>query len=99
VKHLHQGIYKQGCHEVLSYPHVVQYIQDVSGGKVNILGGHNISHSKQKSVCTCPIPNSFRDRAISLYSSKIVYKKEILHTVSNASIYCSSAKVGTDYPV
>jgi hypothetical protein len=31
----------------------------------------------------CPIPNSFRDRAISLYSSKTVDKKEILHTVSN----------------
>jgi hypothetical protein len=23
----------------------------VPGGKVNILGGHSISHSKQKSVC------------------------------------------------
>jgi hypothetical protein len=31
----------------------------------------------------CPIPNGFRDRAISLYSSKIVDKKEILRTVSN----------------
>jgi hypothetical protein len=26
------------------------YIQDVSGGKVNILRGHSIGHSKQKSV-------------------------------------------------
>jgi hypothetical protein len=25
-------------------------IQDVPGGKVNILGGHSIDHSKQKSV-------------------------------------------------
>jgi hypothetical protein len=25
-------------------------IQDVPGGKVNILGGHSIGHSKQKSV-------------------------------------------------
>jgi hypothetical protein len=25
-------------------------IQNVSGGKVNILGGHSIGHSKQKSV-------------------------------------------------
>jgi hypothetical protein len=40
-------------------------------------------------ICTCPIPNCFRDRAISLYSSKIVGKKEILR------IYCSSDKVGT----
>jgi hypothetical protein len=43
----------------------------------------------------CPIPNGFRDRAISLYSSKTVDKKEILHTVSNTGIYCSSEKVGT----
>jgi hypothetical protein len=28
-----------------------------------------------------PIPHDFRDRAISLYSSKIVDKKEILSTV------------------
>jgi hypothetical protein len=27
----------------------------------------------------CPIPNGFRDRAISLYSSKIVDKKEITY--------------------
>jgi hypothetical protein len=44
-----------------------------------------------------PIPNGFRDRAVSLYSSKIVDKKEILRTVSNAGIYCSSDKVGTVY--
>jgi hypothetical protein len=30
-----------------------------------------------------PIPNGFRDTAISLYSSKTVDKKEILRTVSN----------------
>jgi hypothetical protein len=42
-------------------------IQGVSGGKVNILGGHSIGHSKQKVyVYICPIPNGFRDRAISL---------------------------------
>jgi hypothetical protein len=33
----------------------------------------------------CPIPNGFRDRAISLYSWKIFDKKEILRTVSNKS--------------
>jgi hypothetical protein len=37
--------------------------------------------------------------AISLYSSKIVDKKEILSTVSNTDIYCSSGKVGTVYLV
>jgi hypothetical protein len=47
----------------------------------------------------CPIPNGFRDRAISLYSSKIVHKKEILRTVSNTGIYCSSDQVGTVYLV
>jgi hypothetical protein len=47
----------------------------------------------------CPIPNGFRDRAISLYSSKIVDKKEILRTDSNTGIYCSSYKVGTVYLV
>jgi hypothetical protein len=47
----------------------------------------------------CPISNCFRDRAISLYSSKIVDKKEILRTVSNTGIYCSSDKVCTVYLV
>jgi hypothetical protein len=45
------------------------------------------------------VPNGFRDRAISLYSSKTVDKKEILCTVSNTGIYCSSDKVGTVYLV
>jgi hypothetical protein len=43
-----------------------------------------------------PIRIGFRDRGISLYSSKIIDKKEILHTVSNTGIYCSSDKVGTN---
>jgi hypothetical protein len=38
----------------------------------------------------CPIPNGFRDTAISLYSSNIVDNKEILRTASNTGIYCSS---------
>jgi hypothetical protein len=46
-----------------------------------------------------PIPNCFRDGVISLYSSKIVDKKEILHTLSNNRIYCSSERVGTVYLV
>jgi hypothetical protein len=53
--------------------------------------------SKKLYMYMCPIPNGFRDTAISLYSSKIVDKKEILHTVSNTGIYCSSDKVGTAY--
>jgi hypothetical protein len=46
----------------------------------------------------CPIPNGFRDRAISLHSSKIVNKKYI-STVSNTGIYCTNDKVGTVYLV
>jgi hypothetical protein len=50
-------------------------------------------------VYMCPIPNGFRDRAISLYSSKTLDKKEILRLVSNNGIYCLSDKVGTVYLV
>jgi hypothetical protein len=46
-----------------------------------------------------PIPSGFRDRVISVYSSKIVDKKEILHPVSNTVMYCSSKKVDTVYLV
>jgi hypothetical protein len=35
----------------------------------------------------CHIPNGFRNRDISLYSSKIVDNKEILHTVSSSYYY------------
>jgi hypothetical protein len=45
----------------------------------------------------CPIPNDFRDIAISQYSSKMVGEKEILCTVFNTGIYCSSDKVRTVY--
>jgi hypothetical protein len=47
----------------------------------------------------CSILNGFQDRAISLYSYKIVDKKEILRTVSNTGIYCSSDQVGAVYLV
>jgi hypothetical protein len=55
--------------------------------------------SKNLYMYMCHILNDFRDRAVSLYSSKIVYKKEILRTVSNTVIYYSSDKVGTVYVV
>jgi hypothetical protein len=43
------------CMYVCMYIYMHSYIQDVTGGKVSILGVHNIGHSKQKSiyVCTC----------------------------------------------
>jgi hypothetical protein len=70
--------------------------QDVPGGKDNIMEGHIINYFKQKKIAytyMCPIPKG------SLYSSKIVDKKEILRTVSNTGIYCSSDKVITVYLV
>jgi hypothetical protein len=44
-----------------------------------------------------PIRNGMRDRAISLYSSKIVDKKEILRTVYYTCICCSTENVGAVY--
>jgi hypothetical protein len=55
--------------------------------------------SKKVYMYMCPIPNGFRGRAISRYSSKVVDKEEIFRTVSNTGIYCSSDKVGTVYLV
>jgi hypothetical protein len=44
----------KGCHKQ------IKKIQSAPGGKVNIVGGHTISHSKQKKcIYTCPIPDSF----------------------------------------
>jgi hypothetical protein len=46
-------------------------IHSVPGGKVNIVVGHSIAHSKKKKVYMymCPIPNGFRDRIILVYST------------------------------
>jgi hypothetical protein len=77
----------------------VSATQDVPEGKVTILRGHSIGHSKKKGVYICSILNGFRYRAISLYISKIVDKKELLCTVSNTGLYCSSDKAGTVYLV
>jgi hypothetical protein len=55
--------------------------------------------SKKFYMYMCPIPKGFRDRGSSLYSFKIVYKKEILRTVTNAFIYCLSDKIGAVYLV
>jgi hypothetical protein len=67
---------------------VAQTIQYVAGGKLNIVGDHSIGYCKQiLFIYMCPIPNGFRHRAISLYSSEIVNKKEILCTVSKTGIY------------
>jgi hypothetical protein len=57
------------------------YIQSVPRGKVSILGGHSIGHSKRKKVYMymCPIANGFR--AISLYST-------VLYTVQTSNTPC-----------
>jgi hypothetical protein len=57
----------------------------------------SVTLSKKVYMYMCPIPNGFRDKGVSLYSSKTVGEKEILRTVSNTGIYCSSGKVGTVY--
>jgi hypothetical protein len=61
------------------------HIQNVPGRKVNVLGGHSIGHSNQTSVYV-----HVSEIVIPLYSCKIVDKKEILRTVCNTGIYCSS---------
>jgi hypothetical protein len=54
-----------------------------------------LSKKEKMYVYTCHIPNCFGDRVISLYSCKIVDKKEILPTVCNTGIYCLSDKAFT----
>jgi hypothetical protein len=53
------------------------YIQDVSGGKVSILGGGVIVSAilSKKYMYTCPIPNGFRDTAISNTVAKLLIRK------------------------
>jgi hypothetical protein len=53
----------------ISYYISHKIIQNVPGGKVSILGGHSIDHSKQKMyMYICPTPNVSRGGPISLYS-------------------------------
>jgi hypothetical protein len=59
-------------------------LQDVSCGKVNSLGGHSISYSKQESVYVHgPIPNGFRDRDISLFSTQ--YRRATRHVLTRVA--------------
>jgi hypothetical protein len=62
--------------------------------------GHSIGHSKQKeSVYARVLFRKVSETSISLYSSRIVDKEEILRIVSNNGIYCSRDKAGTVYLV
>jgi hypothetical protein len=59
----------------------------------------SVTVSEKIYMYMCPIPNGFRDTAISLYSSKTVDKKDILRIVYNTGIYYSSDEVATVYLV
>jgi hypothetical protein len=78
----------------------LRHIQSVPGEKVNILGGHGISHSKQKTLNEhVSYSERFPTYSHLNVNCKIVDKKEILrvHTVPNTGIYCPSDGVGTVY--
>jgi len=68
---------------------VYVFIYTLSQEEMSILWEVIVSVILNKRVCMYmrPIPNFFRDRAISLYSCKVV-DKEILHIVSNTDICC-----------
>jgi hypothetical protein len=59
----------------------------------------SVNLDKNMYIYMCPIPNGSRDRDISRHRCKFVEKKEILRSLSNTGIYCSSDKVGTVYLV
>jgi hypothetical protein len=65
------------------------YTQYVPGGNVNILGSHTVGHSKQKKmyIYMCPLPNGFRDRAVSLYRSLDLAPNIVLHSRRTAPLY------------
>jgi hypothetical protein len=52
----------------------------------SILGGNIIGHSKQKlHMCVCPIPNGFRNRAISRYNSLDGLKRATRHILTRVA--------------
>jgi hypothetical protein len=89
-----------GCPKEISYKHSMHYTWCPKEER-SIFWEVTVSVILNKKVYMhiCHILNGFRDTAILLYSSKTVNKKEILRTVSNTGIYCSSDKVGTVYLV
>ena len=82
------------------YVGIYIYIYRVSQEEMSIFWKIIVSVILNKRVYMymCPIPNVFQERAISLYSCKVV-DKEILHAVSNTDIYCSIDIDSTVYPV
>jgi hypothetical protein len=85
--------------EVISYILIKRIFIRMSQEERSIVWEVIVSVILKQKVCMymCPIPNDLRDWATSLYCSKIVDKKEILHTISNTGIYCSSDNGGAAY--
>jgi hypothetical protein len=55
--------------------------------------------SKNVYMSMCPIPNGFRDRAISLYSSKVLIRKRYFVLFLIPEFIVQVTKVGTFYLV
>jgi hypothetical protein len=84
--------------DVLQYPKIRKRYTGCPRRKVSILGGHSIGHSKQKCMCTCVLFRTVSERELFHCTVPQLFdKKEMLRTVSNTGIYCSSGKVGTVY--
>jgi hypothetical protein len=75
----------------------MDYIHSVPTG-INILIIVSVILSI-RCICTCVLFRTVSEIAISLYSSKIVDKKDILRTLSNTGIYFSRGEVITIYLV
>jgi hypothetical protein len=86
-------------------PDLIKIIKHLSSFYMRIqrmADGHDEAKSYNLETFRCLRPQKIRQRGlmyISLYSSKIIDKKDVLRTVSNTSIYYSSNKVGTVYLV
>jgi hypothetical protein len=68
-------------------------IQSVPGGKVNILGGPSIGHSKKLLYMyeyMCPIPKGFRDRGVDV-TAPIKERQDALRRVTRHGL--TSCKV------
>jgi hypothetical protein len=87
--------------EIWSNMRIEKNIQNVLGGKVNILGDRSIGHcTKRVYMSMCPIPDGFRDRGIWIYSCKILVRKRyyililiFIFQVTNLLVYNKFSKI------
>jgi hypothetical protein len=70
-----------------TYIHALN-ILGVPGGKVNILGGHSIGHSKQKCMCTCVLFRTVTEIELSHCTVPKLLIRKRCYVLSNTSIYC-----------